>query len=64
MSRTGNPDEHALAERFIKPLQYEAGGGCEDSDLPEARARIGKVIEEYITKNASLRLGVATANRV
>jgi hypothetical protein len=58
MSRTGNPAEHALAERFIKTLQYEASDGCENSDLPEARARIGKVIEEvYHEKRFPSALG-------
>jgi putative transposase len=44
MSRTGNPDDNAQAERVIKTLQYEAVHVFEDEHLAEARGRSGQCI--------------------
>jgi putative transposase len=58
MRRTGHPDDHAQAERFIKTLQDEASDVCAYYNLPEARERIGQFIEEvYHEKRLHLALG-------
>lgn len=46
MSRTGNPSDHAQAERVIKTLKDEEVYLCEDQNLAEARGRISQCIEE------------------
>jgi putative transposase len=46
MRRTGNPDDNAQAESFIKTLQDEEVPRFEYEHLVEARERIGHFIEE------------------
>ena len=51
MSRTGNPDDNAQAESFIKTLKYEEVYLFEYQHIAEARGRISHFIEEvYNTK--------------
>ena len=58
MSRTGNPDDHAQAERFIKTLKDEEVHRFEYENLVEARERIGHFMEEvYHDKRLHSALG-------
>ena len=58
MSRTGNPDDQAQAESFLKTLQDEAVSLFESQNLAEARGRIGHFIEEgYHAKRRHSALG-------
>ncbi|HME32437.1 MAG TPA: IS3 family transposase [Terriglobales bacterium] len=46
MSRKGNPYDNAIAESFIKTLKYEEVYREDDRDLAEARASIGRFLEQ------------------
>ena len=58
MSRRGNPYDNAQAESFMKTLKYEEVYLCEYANLQEARARIGRFLEQvYNQERLHSRLG-------
>jgi putative transposase len=58
MSRKGNPYDNAVAESFMKTLKYEAVYREEYRDLAEARASIGRFLEQlYNEKRLHSALG-------
>jgi len=50
MSRVGNPYDNAKAESFMKTLKTEEINGSSYRDLAEARAKIGRFIEEIYNR--------------
>ena len=58
MSRKANPYDNAKAESFIKTLKYEEVYRSEYRDLAEARASIGRFLEQvYNEKRLHSALG-------
>jgi transposase InsO family protein len=50
MSRIGCPYDNAMAESFMKTLKHEEVDGSAYRDLTQARAAIGRFIEEVYNR--------------
>ena len=55
MSRKANPYDNAKAESFMKTLKYEEVYRSEYRDLAEARASIGRFLEQVYNESACIR---------
>ena len=59
MSRRGNPNDNARAERFMRTLKEEEVYGADYRDLEDARSRIGEFWTRRITgKGCILRYDI------